>query len=159
MSLASMMILGSRKQKEDTRWMKEEVGPPWCQALRMIPDKNHHQHYWPIRGFSYWCPTCRSGQHGGRVQGAGGEIVAELVAVIGEVPDLEHEADEEEGQEDDPGAHQAHVEVELEVGLLVLGPGKRDVGKEPCDALVDHVGLEAEGEQAVPEAPEAVTVN
>ena len=107
----------------------------------------------------YWCPTCRSGQHGGRVQGAGGEIVAELVAVIGEVPDLEHEADEEEGQEDDPGAHQAHVEVELEVGLLVLGPGKRDVGKEPCDALVDHVGLEAESEQAVPEAPEAVTVN
>ena len=37
-NLASIIILGSRKQKEDTRWMKDEVGPPWCQALRIIPD-------------------------------------------------------------------------------------------------------------------------
>ena len=37
-NLASIIILGSRKQKEDTRWMKDEVGPPWCQALRIIPE-------------------------------------------------------------------------------------------------------------------------
>jgi hypothetical protein len=27
------MILGRRKQKEDTRWMKAAVGPPWCHAF------------------------------------------------------------------------------------------------------------------------------
>ena len=102
---------------------------------------------------------CRSGQDRGGVQGAGGEVVPELVAVIGKVSYLEHEADEEEREQNDPGPHQTNVEVELEVGLLVLGPGQRDVGQEPCDALVDYVGLEAESEQAVPEAPEAVTVN
>ena len=37
-SLASMMILGSRKQKAETKWMKEDVGPPWCQAFLMIPE-------------------------------------------------------------------------------------------------------------------------
>jgi hypothetical protein len=28
-----MMILGRRKQKADTRWMKAAVGPPWCHAF------------------------------------------------------------------------------------------------------------------------------
>ncbi len=37
MSLASMMILGRRKQKEDTRWMKAAVGPPWCHAFLKRP--------------------------------------------------------------------------------------------------------------------------
>ena len=103
--------------------------------------------------------TCRSCKNRGRIERAGREIVTELVSVIGKVPDLEHEADEEEGQEDDAGAHQADIEVELEVGLLVLGPGERDVGQEPRDALVDHVGLEPQGQEAVPEAPQAVTVD
>ena len=69
------------------------------------------------------------------------------------------EAHEEEGQEDDASAHQADIEVELEVWLLVLGPGERDVGQEPGDALVDHVGLKPQGQQAVPEAPQAVAVD
>ena len=103
--------------------------------------------------------TCRSCKNRGRIERAGREIVTELVSVIRKVSNFEHEADEEEGQEHYASAHQAHVEVELEVGLLVLGPGQRDVGQEPRDALVDHVGLEAEGEEAIPEAPEAVTVN
>ena len=103
--------------------------------------------------------TGSPGQHGGRVEGAGGEVVSELVAVVGKVPDLEHEADEEEGEEHHARAHQAHVEVELEVGLLVLGPGEGDVGEEARDALVHHIRLEAEGEEAVPEAPQAVTVH
>ena len=103
--------------------------------------------------------TCRSCKNRGRVEGAGREIVTELVSVIGKVSNLEHEADEEEGQENDACAHQAEIEVELEVGLLVLGPGERDVGQEPRDALVDHVGLEPEGQEPVPEAPQAVTVD
>ena len=103
--------------------------------------------------------TCRSCQDRRRVHGAGGEVVAKLVAVIGQISDLEHEAEEEEGQEADPGPHQTDVEVELQVGLLVLRPGQGDVGEEPRDALVDHVGLQGEGEEAVPEAPQAVAVH
>ena len=103
--------------------------------------------------------TCRSGQDRGRVQGAGGEVVAQLVAVVGKVADLEHEADEEERKQDDSGSDETNVEVELQVGLFVLGPGQGDVGEEPGDALVDHVGLQGQGQDAVPEAPEAVTVH
>ena len=103
--------------------------------------------------------TCRSCKNRGRIERAGREIVTELVSVIGKVSNFEHEADEEEGQEHDAGAHQADVEIELEVRLLVLGPGQSDVGQEPRDALVDHVGLEPEGEEAVPEAPQAVAVD
>ena len=103
--------------------------------------------------------TCRSCKNGGRIERAGREIVTELVSVIGKVSNFEHEADEEEWQEHDSGAHQADVEVELEVGLLVLGPGEGNVGQEPRDALVDDVGLQPEGEQAIPEAPQAVAVD
>ena len=38
MSFASIMILGRRKQKAETRWMKGEVGPPWCHAFRIRPE-------------------------------------------------------------------------------------------------------------------------
>ena len=101
----------------------------------------------------------RSGEDRWRIQGARGQIVPELVSVIGKVSDLEHEADEEEGKEDDTSTNEANVEVQFEIGLFVLGPGEGDVGEEPRDTLVHHVGLEAEGQEAVPEAPEAVAVD
>ena len=37
MSLASMKIFGSTKQKAVTTWMNGAVGPPWCHADRTNP--------------------------------------------------------------------------------------------------------------------------
>ena len=196
------MILGSRKQKADTRCMKDEVGPPWCHAFLIRPEivinvlvlsvgifcwdtlyvlmklwnllqkiiRNDGQFamiqkwiigmFWhradwlinvntsdtpavcPVKSHVWmqlnpiwyhlflWHPlfcTCRSGQDTGRVQWASGQVVSQLVAVIGQVTNLEHETDKEEGQEHHPRPHQAHVQVELQVGLLVLGPGQGNV--------------------------------
>ena len=84
------------------------------------------------------------GQDGGRVHGAGREVVAELEAVVSQVSNFEHEGDEVEGQEDDPGPHQAHEDVELQVGLLPVLPWQGQVDHEAWDALVDDKCLEKE---------------
>ena len=94
-----------------------------------------------------------------RVHGARRQLVAQLVAVVGQIADLEHEGDEIEGEKDDTGAHQAHEEVQLEVGLLPVGPRQRDVDEEAADGAVHEVGLEGEHQEAVPQRPEAVAVD
>ena len=74
----------------------------------------------------------RPGQDRGRVHRASAQLVSELVSVVGEVPDLEQEGDEVEGQEDDPGADEADKKVEFEVGLPGIGPRKGNVDHEPA---------------------------
>ncbi len=71
------------------------------------------------------------GQDGRRVHGARAQLVAQLVAVVGQVADLEEEGDQVEGEEDDAGAHEADKEVQLEVGLAGVGPRKSDINEEP----------------------------
>lgn len=80
-------------------------------------------------------------QDAGWVHSAGGQLVAQLVAVVGQVPDLEHEGDAVKGEKDHARADHAHEDVELEVGLAAVGPRQGDVDQEAGDALVDDEGL------------------
>ena len=67
------------------------------------------------------------GEHRWGVAGAGAQLESQLVPVIGQVADLEEKCDDVERKQDDAGAHQTHEEVELEVGLLPVGPRKSDI--------------------------------
>ncbi len=83
-----------------------------------------------------------------------GQVVAELLAVVGQVADLADGRYDEERGHDDGGADEPDVRVELEVRLVV--PVERGEGEEPLDAADYEVGLEADGHDAVPDAGQVV---
>jgi hypothetical protein len=68
-------------------------------------------------------------------------VVAQLEPVVGQVPDLEHERDEVEGQKNDPGPHQPDEDVELEVRLFPVLPWQGQVDEKPRNAFVNYVRL------------------
>ncbi len=82
------------------------------------------------------------GQDGGRVHGTRRQVVAQLEPVVGQVPDLEHERDEVEGQKNDPGPHQPDEDVELEVRLFPVLPWQGQVDEKPRNAFVNYVRLQ-----------------
>ncbi len=88
--------------------------------------------------------AARLGQEGRGIHGTGRQVVAEFVAVVGEVADLEEERDEEKGEQDDAGSDETDEHVQLQVGLLPVGPGQGQVDHEPRHALVHDVGLGVE---------------
>ena len=67
--------------------------------------------------------------------------------------------DEEKWEKDDAGTDEPNIEVELKVGLSVFRPGKANVCEEPGDAVVDHVRLQRQCNDAIPKAPERVAVD
>lgn len=81
------------------------------------------------------------GQEGRRVHRTGRQVVAEFVTVVGQVSDLEHERDEEKGEKHDAGPDEADEHVQLQIGLLPIGPGQGEVNHEARYALVNDIGL------------------
>ena len=81
-----------------------------------------------------------------RIAGAGAHLEAQLVPVVGEIPDFEGEGDGVKGQKDDAGADETHEEVELEVRLLAVGPRKSDVQKETRDRPINEKPVKCEHE-------------
>ena len=103
--------------------------------------------------------TAGTSQHRRRVHGTGCELIAQLVPVVGQVPDLEQEGDDVEREEDDPGAHETNEKVQLEVGLASVRPGEGHVDQELGHGLVDEERLEGQHQDPVPDGPEAVAVD